>query len=80
MKTNLKLISIVSIFTILPAKAQVVSFNDYGPLQVYAQSPMQSINLSPLLRSGFSLPQGQKEWYITANAASVWSESDELLA
>ena len=80
MKTNLKLISVVSMSFILPAQAQVVSFDDYGPLQVYAQSPMQSLNLSPLLRSGFSLPQGQKEWYITANAASVWSESDELLA
>jgi hypothetical protein len=80
MKTHLKLISVLSISSIFPAYAKVVSFDDYGPLQVYAQSPMQSINLSPLLRSGFSLPQGQKEWYITANAASIWSESDELLA
>ncbi|MGX9462590.1 DUF3187 family protein [Shewanella sp. A14] len=79
-KTHLKLVSILSLTSILPAYAQVVNFDDYGPLQVYAQSPMQSINLSPLLRSGFSLPQGQKEWYITANAASVWSESEGLLA
>jgi hypothetical protein len=78
--TQLKLISVLSISPFLPAYAQVVSFDDYGPLQVYAQSPMQSINLSPLLRSGFSLPQGQKEGYITANAASIWSGSDTLLA
>lgn len=78
--TQLQLISALSISPFLSAYAQVVSFDDYGPLQVYAQSPMQSINLSPLLRSGFSLPQGQKEGYITANAASVWSGSDTLLA
>ena len=80
MKTSFKLISILSLTSMFPASAQMVNFDDYGPLQVYAQSPMQSINLSPLLRSGFSLPEGQKEWYITANAASVWSESDALLA
>lgn len=78
--TQLQLISALSISPFLSAYAQVVSFDDYGPLQVYAQSPMQSINLSPVLRSGFSLPQGQKEGYITANAASVWSGSDTLLA
>jgi hypothetical protein len=78
--TQLQLISALSISPFMSAYAQVVSFDDYGPLQVYAQSPMQSINLSPLLRSGFSLPQGQKEGYITANAASVWSGSDTLLA
>jgi hypothetical protein len=80
MMTQLQLISALSISPFMSAYAQVVSFDDYGPLQVYAQSPMQSINLSPLLRSGFSLPQGQKEGYITANAASVWSGSDTLLA
>ncbi|GGQ21831.1 DUF3187 family protein [Shewanella litoralis] len=79
MKKNL-LLALLGAISLPAAQAQMANFDDYGPLRVYAQSPMQSINHTPLLRSGFSLPQGQREWYITANIASMWSESDVLLA
>ncbi|MCL1105679.1 DUF3187 family protein [Shewanella algicola] len=78
-KANL-LVTLSGLAVVPAAQAQMVDFDDYGPLRVYAQSPMQSINHSPLLRSGFSLPNDQKEWYITANIGSMWSESDVLLA
>ncbi|GGP95284.1 DUF3187 family protein [Shewanella ulleungensis] len=79
MKKNL-LFTLLGLTCLPAAQAQMIDFDDYGPLRVYAQSPMQSINHTPLLRSGFSLPNGQREWYITANIASMWSESDVLLA
>jgi len=45
--------------------ATAVDFSDYGPLRTYAQSPAQAGSLTPMLRSGFSLPEGQKELHLT---------------
>lgn len=60
-------------FFSLPLHAELADFDDYGPLRVYAQSPLQSSSLAPMLRSGFSMAEGQKEWYLTGNIASVWA-------
>ncbi|WP_083399810.1 DUF3187 family protein [Shewanella indica] len=68
------------IFFCLPLHAELADFDDYGPLRVYAQSPLQSSSLTPMLRSGFSMVEGQKEWYLTGNMASVWAETEDYLA
>lgn len=60
--------------------AENINYNHYGPLSVYAQSPMQAASLTPMLRSGFALPEGKKELYGSATAASVWAETDEYYA
>lgn len=53
---------------------------DYGPLKVYAQSPLQSSSLTPMLRSGFSHSPGTVEAYTSASIASVWARTDEYTA
>ncbi|WP_036799538.1 DUF3187 family protein [Photobacterium marinum] len=55
-------------------------FDDYGPLKTYAQSPIQSNSLSPLMRNGFSYQPGTVEVYTTGTIASVWAETDEYRA
>ena len=56
------------------------SFDDYGPLKTYAQSPIQSNSLTPLLRSGFSNRPGSVELYATGTIASVWAETEDYNA
>ncbi len=53
---------------------------DFGPLKTYAQSPQQSISLTPQLRSAFSLPPGEVELYSTASIANVWADSRGYIA
>jgi hypothetical protein len=60
--------------------AKNIDYNTYGPLVVYAQSPAQAGSLTPLLRSGFTLSEGQKELYLSATASSVWIETDDYFA
>lgn len=78
----LKVQSTLVLFLLLAlnASATTVDFSDYGPLRIYAQSPAQAGSLPPLLRSGFSLPEGQKELHLSATATSVWAETDEYFA
>ncbi|UTV29480.1 DUF3187 family protein [Photobacterium atrarenae] len=54
--------------------------DDYGPLKTYAQSPIQSNSLTPLMRSGFSYAPGTVELYTTATIASVWAHTEEYNA
>ncbi|MDX1303079.1 DUF3187 family protein [Photobacterium sp.] len=56
------------------------SFDDYGPLKTYAQSPLQSNSLTPLLRSGFSNRPGAVELYATGTMASIWAETEDYTA
>lgn len=53
---------------------------DYGPLKIYAQSPLQSSSLTPLVRSGFSYRPDTIELYTSGNIASVWARTDDYLA
>ncbi len=57
-----------------------VAFNsaakdDYGPLQVYSQSPFQTNSLTPQLRSGFSNDPDTQEFYLSGTAASIWANA-----
>lgn len=58
----------------------ITRFDDYGPLRTYAQSPIQSNSLTPLVRSGFSYQPGTVEVYTTGTIASVWAHTDEYNA
>ncbi|MCW8328811.1 DUF3187 family protein [Photobacterium sp. SDRW27] len=58
----------------------VTRFDDYGPLKTYAQSPIQSNSLTPLMRNGFSYQPGTVELYTTGTIASVWAKTDEYSA
>ncbi len=51
----------------------------YGPLRSYAQSPVQVISHTNVLRSGYSLPSSSVEAYGSATIASVWAETDEYI-
>lgn len=70
----------LSLLLVPNAFANTVDYHDYGPLRSYAQSPTQAGSLTPMLRSGFSLPEGQKELHLSASAASVWAETDDYFA
>lgn len=76
----IRLTLLFSIASVSNAFATNTTFSDYGPLRVYAQSPAQAVSLTPLLRSGFALPHGQKEVYLSGTAASVWAETDDYFA
>lgn len=78
--SNLKLAFALSLLFVPNAFATTVDFSNYGPLRTYAQSPTQAGSLTPMLRSGFSLPEGQKELHLSASAASVWAETDDYFA
>ncbi len=58
----------------------IARFDDYGPLKTYAQSPIQSNSLTPLMRNGFSYQPGTVELYTTATIASIWAHTDEYNA
>jgi len=63
------------------ASANSISrYDDYGPLKTYAQSPLQSNSLTPLLRNGFRYQPDTVELYTTATIASVWAKTDEYHA
>lgn len=49
----------------------------FGPVQSYTQSPFHTNNLSPLLRSGFSLPADEYELFISGTVSSIWAVTDE---
>ncbi|MGI2935528.1 DUF3187 family protein [Vibrio diabolicus] len=49
----------------------------YGPLRSYAQSPMQVVSHTNILRSGHSLPSDFVETYGSGTVASVWAHTDE---
>ena len=55
-------------------------FADYGPLKTYAQSPLQSNALTPLVRTGFSHAPDTVELYATGTIASVWAHTDDYSA
>ena len=48
----------------------------YGPLRSYAQSPIQSVSLAPVLRSAQQLPQDYTELYGSITGASVWADTE----
>lgn len=54
--------------------------NQYGPITSYAQAPLQTISLTPRLRSGFSLPENEFQFYSSLTAASIWIESGDYHA
>lgn len=66
--------------TALGCSSAALGFDDYGPLRTYAQSPIQSNNLTPVMRNGFGYQPGTVELYTTASIASVWAETDEYRA
>ncbi|NMD52820.1 DUF3187 family protein [Shewanella sp. DNRA4] len=78
--SHLKSVLTLSLLFTQNVLATAVDFSDYGPLRSYAQSPAQAGSLTPMLRSGFSLPEGQKELHLSASAASVWAETDDYFA
>lgn len=53
---------------------------DWGPLRLYAQAPLQTSNLTPVLRSGFSRSAGDSQINVSATAASVWADNPDFLA
>ena len=48
---------------------------DYGPLISYTQAPLQSVRLTPMLRSGFPLQEDKLELFTSLTAASIWANS-----
>ncbi|WP_394142204.1 DUF3187 family protein [Vibrio chagasii] len=48
---------------------------DYGPLISYTQAPLQSVRLTPMLRSGFPLEEDKLELFTSLTAASIWANS-----
>ena len=50
---------------------------DYGPLISYTQAPLQSVRLTPTLRSGFPLEENKVEVFAAFTAASIWANSHD---
>ncbi len=68
-------IKVIALAFVIPTLSQA-STNDFGPMMTYAQSPLQSNSLTPILRSGFNLPAGTKEIYFSGTTSSVWVENN----
>ncbi|WP_199481648.1 DUF3187 family protein [Vibrio owensii] len=49
----------------------------YGPLRSYAQSPVQVVSHTNILRSGYALPSGYVEAYGSGTIASVWAHTSD---
>lgn len=49
----------------------------YGPLRSYAQSPVQVVSNTNILRSGYALPSGYVEAYGSGTIASVWAHTSD---
>ncbi|MCG9542911.1 DUF3187 family protein [Vibrio sp. Isolate33] len=50
---------------------------DYGSLISYTQAPLQSVRLTPTLRSGFPLEENKIEVFSALTAASIWANSHD---
>ncbi|WP_299018290.1 DUF3187 family protein [uncultured Photobacterium sp.] len=73
--------SIAALYSTSSALAEGISrYDDYGPLKTYAQSPIQSNSLTPLMRNGFSYQPGTIEVYTTGTIASVWAHTNDYSA
>ena len=68
---------IVLTFLLLTSSSFALEAHNYGPLNAYAQSPLQSNSLTPQLRSGYSLTESNVEFYANFTAASIWAHTDE---
>ncbi|MBW3696829.1 DUF3187 family protein [Vibrio sp. T187] len=65
------------IITTLVSSPASYANKDYGPLISYTQAPLQSIRLTPSLRSGFPLEEDKIELFTTYSAASIWAHSHD---
>ncbi|MBY5993534.1 DUF3187 family protein [Ferrimonas balearica] len=63
----------------LLALAPLAMAEDYGPLLVKAQSPMQAQSLTPMMRNAQQLAAGQWAYSVSATAASVWAETPDYM-
>ncbi|MFM2589778.1 DUF3187 family protein [Vibrio sp. TBV020] len=70
---NGKLTALISL--LLPMMAY--SDDGFGPVQGYTQSPFHTNNLSPQVRSGFSMPLAHFEIYASGVVSSIWAVTDE---
>lgn len=62
--------------TSLLLSAYALSEDGLGPTQSYTQSPFHTNNLSPQIRSGYSMPLGQYEIYTSGVVSSIWAVTD----
>ncbi|MFC0059715.1 DUF3187 family protein [Vibrio inusitatus] len=67
---------ILASFTLVASAKASADLDKYGPLRAYAQSPVQSTVLTPILRSA-SAYDGVKEVYGSFTAASVWADTED---
>ena len=69
-------LSLISLLTAYPSITYATS-DLYGPLRSYAQSPIQVVSHTNVLRSGYSLPSGYVEAYASGTIASVWAHTSD---
>ncbi|USD48876.1 DUF3187 family protein [Vibrio sp. SCSIO 43153] len=69
-------LSVISLLTAYPSITYATS-DLYGPLRSYAQSPIQVVSHTNVLRSGYSLPSGYVEAYASGTIASVWAHTSD---
>ncbi|WGS62132.1 DUF3187 family protein [Vibrio lentus] len=76
--------TVISFKPLLPLLIATVVFaptawanKDYGPLISYTQAPLQSVRLTPTLRSGFPLEENKVEVFASLTAASIWANSHD---
>lgn len=69
-------LSVISLLTAYPSIIYATS-DLYGPLRSYAQSPIQVVSHTNVLRSGYSLPSGYIEAYASGTIASVWAHTSD---
>ncbi len=63
--------------TILLSAPAICASDLYGPLRSYAQSPVQVVSHTNILRSGYGLPSGYVEAYGSGTIASVWAHTSD---
>jgi len=77
----MKLLNICPLYSAIIALTSFSACSqNYGPLELYAQAPLQVNALTTQLRSGFSLEPDVTEIAISATAASVWAITPEYSA
>jgi hypothetical protein len=69
-------LSVISLLNAYPSITYATS-DLYGPLRSYAQSPIQVVSHTNVLRSGYSLPSGYVEAYASGTIASVWAHTSD---
>ncbi|MGR5058101.1 DUF3187 family protein [Vibrio rotiferianus] len=69
-------LSVISLLTACPSITYATS-DLYGPLRSYAQSPIQVVSHTNVLRSGYSLLSGYVEAYASGTIASVWAHTSD---